>query len=178
MMKNPYIFVAALLLSSCAHAQICDIDDDGRCGLDDLRVLYDDIAIAAIGGPSDADGNGLVNNNDIGAWLADAGAFNGTTYYAGDSDLREGVRGSDTEYVYINFGKPGMKYWDDGNFNGNAGGVFDVGGRDFTLLAFNFGKGMQGSESATALVVPEPNCWSFILLSMMFIGCRRRSHTA
>ena len=83
----------------------CDLNNDGACDVDDLRVLYDDIAAMVMGGPSDIDGSGLVDNGDIEPWLLQAGTENGQVYKPGDTDLNGRVEGADFTQLAFNFRK-------------------------------------------------------------------------
>ena len=155
----------------------CDIDGNGVCDTDDMRVLYDDIDAGTLGGPSDIDGSGTVDNDDIDAWLVVAGTENGKVYLPGDTDLDGSVGGPDFTQLAVNFGNTGLDnpadndnaYWDQGNFNGNAGGVFETGGPDFTALALNFGHVSVNS-------VPEPGMLSSLpcILILMSVAFRNR----
>jgi len=152
---------------------VCDINGDTVCDTADLRQLYDDIDAGTVGGASDIDGNGTVENDDIGEWLSEAGTFNGKDYRPGDTDLDGSVGGNDFTQLAVSFGDEGLPgaYWDQGNFNGaDPDGVFRVGGPDFTGLAVNFG---HVSVSA----VPEPSGLGILLAGclclMSFVRSRR-----
>ena len=141
---------------------VCDLDADSFCDFTDLRMLYDEISAGATGGAADIDGNNIVDNADITAWLAEAGTANGKEYKPGDTNLDGDVSGADFTTLALNFGSVGLAppaeaYWDNGNFDGNAGGSFAVGGSDFTALASNFGHTSVSS-------VPEPGSLAMTLL--------------
>ena len=144
---------------------VCDFDGNGMCDIADLNRLYDDIQAGLAGGPTDLDGSGLVDNDDIDEWLAAAGTENGKVYLPGDVNLDGDVGGSDFTALALGFGQSGLPgaYWGDGNFDGNAGGSFAVGGADFTALAVNFG---HTSVSA----VPEPGSFAMLLLLTGLVG--------
>lgn len=143
---------------SLANAQLCDIDGDGLCNNLDMRVLYEDIALAAGPGPSDISLDGMVDNRDICFWLADAGRLNlSRPYRKGDADLNGFVDANDFEVWRANYGAYGLPdaYWEHGNFDGSQAGVFDVDGADFLIW-------QTGGIGACS--VPEPN--ALILLAI------------
>ena len=154
----------------------CDFNADVLCNNADLDILFDDIAAGTAGGPTDLDGNGIVDNEDITAWLALAGTENGHTYLPGDTNLDGEVDGPDFTTLATFFGNAGSDpndanaYWRHGNFNGKGSdGTFDVGGPDFTSLATYFGH-------ASVLSVPEPSHDWLLIGAICLFSILRRYH--
>jgi hypothetical protein len=109
----------------------------------------------------DLTGDGLVDQHDLTAWLAEAGAIendSGAPYLAGDADLSGGVDGAD--FIIWNQHKfSPSPAWCQGDFN--ADGTVDGG--DFVL--WNQNK-FQFSDTA----VPEPTVlWPPIMLAFMLM---------
>ena len=151
---------------------VCDLTGDGSCTTADLRQLYDAIDAAAPGGAADVDRSGLVDNDDISLWLSIAGNVNGRDYLPGDTDLDGAILGNDFTILAASFGQTGLPraYWDEGNFDGNQGGSFLVGGGDFTVLAANFGFVSASTPSS----VPEPGSTMLLLTALVLLASARR----
>ena len=116
----------------------CDFSGDSICDVMDLELLY--LEFGSSSPTFDLDGSGLVDNDDLTIWLAQASAADaqGRTFVRGDTNLDGSVGGADFTALASNFGETGG--WSQGNFVVDAipgGGV--VGGSDFTALASNFG---------------------------------------
>ena len=144
----------------------CDFDQDGDCDVADVDSMYPEF-----GGSDpkfDLDGNGVVDNDDLTEWLAQASSNSpdGKTFVRGDATLDGNVLGGDFSILASNFGQPGV--WSDGNFVVDpvpGGGT--VGGQDFSLLASNF-------NFTSIASVPEPAGLSVVAalgwLSMLAMG--------
>lgn len=109
-----------------------DFDDSGVYDCSDIDALVANIAL----GPADVstydlNGDGLVNNNDLTHWLAEAGSVNlpsGNPYLRGDANLDGFVDGAD--FIIWNQHKfTNSAAWCHGDFN--ADGVVDGG--DFII---------------------------------------------
>ena len=109
----------------------------------------------------------------------------------GDTNLDGQVSGLDFSLLAADFGQVGLPgaYWENGNYNGNAGGSFSVGGLDFSLMALNFGFGTSATASfaepqftplarpiPTTNAVPEPSAFGLGWLALFAVGTlvRRR----
>lgn len=148
-----YRFIYAATAS--IPAPECDFDSNALCRVADLNALLSVGPVVAgvpvvPGGNDlfDLTGNGVIDNEDVDAWLALAATENGLSspYKRGDANLDGVVDGSD-------FGLwNGHKFtstllWDQGNFNGDA--VTDGG--DFGIWNMN-----KFTSSDGIAVVPEP----------------------
>ncbi len=147
-----------------------DFDSNGLVDSLDINLLYDEIFAGTNDAAFDLDGDGSVDNVDIGEWLTVAGTANSKTYLTGDANLDGSVGGSDFTTLASKFGTSEIDpadgaYWGDANFNGvDPTGFFTVGGADFTQLASNFGH-------VSASAVPEPA--SLSLLALALLACLR-----
>jgi hypothetical protein len=116
----------------------------------------------------DLTGDGMVTDDDLTQWLADAGAVHlpsGNPYLRGDSNLDGTVDGSD--FINWNSNKfTELARWTGGDFN--ADGVVD--GVDFVL--WNTNK-FTSSFSGPPTVVPEPNSLVFTIISLALLAARR-----
>ncbi len=140
----------------------------------DVDALVVEIAASTNNLAFDITGDGVVDVDDLGQWLAHAGAVNlptGEAYRPGDANLDGSVDTSDFNIWNAN------KFGSDGGWCGadfNADGVTDVS--DFGVWNSN-----KFTSSSAPNVVPEPagGCWAhlwFICLAM--IGyLRHRSPT-
>jgi len=151
----------------------CDFDGDGNCDLGDIDSLYDNLG--STNATFNLDGLGVVDNDDVTEWLAQASLADpmGRTFVRGDGNLDGNVGGTDFTTLAVNFGDPGG--WSQGNFIVEAViGGGNVGGPDFTALAFNFG--FTSPVSAT----PEPTGLTPVFLGLVFsilLGRRRSSQS-
>ncbi len=118
----------------------------------------------------DLTGDGLINNEDAGQWLADAASENGLggPYKIGDANLDGVVDVSD--YNLWNTGKfTSTLFWDVGDFNGD--GVADVSD-------YNLWNTTKFTSSDGAAAVPEPTSWTLSLFAMLLLGAVRKRHWA
>ncbi len=139
-----------------------DFDDDGVYGCLDVDGLVGDIAAQLNSPQFDLTGDGVVDSQDLTAWLAEAGGVNlasGAPYLPGDADLNGVV---DTQDRNI---------WNSSKFTTTAAwcsGDFDASGGVETpdLNIWNAHKFMRSGASLSP--VPEPN--AIILLGFAIAG--------
>ncbi|MEM8681612.1 MAG: PEP-CTERM sorting domain-containing protein, partial [Planctomycetota bacterium] len=135
------------------------------CG--DINALV--AAIAAGGNPAafDLDGNGLVDGDDITAWLGAAGEANlgpGLEFLPGDATLDGTVDGQD--FLAWNDHKfTADAGWCGGDFNGD--GTTDGG--DFLLW------NKHKFTSSDQFAVPEPTGPLLVVMGLLAFVSRRRS---
>ena len=148
-----------------------DFDGDGDYACADVNALSVEIAAGSNSPSFDLTGDGLVDGDDLTAWLAEAGAAelaSGNPYLQADANLDGVVDGSD--FIAWNASKftAGSPYC-DGDYN--ADGVVD--GSDF--LVWNANK-FTSADAA----VPEPRaalCLSLALAVMAHVSrVRARTH--
>ncbi len=138
-----------------------DFDNNGLWNCNDINMLTAVTAAMSNDLNFDLNGDNLVNDADITAWLAEGGAMNpvqtgGNPFLRGDSNLDGEVDGQD--FIDWNTNKfTSNSAWCDGNFNGDA----DIDGQDF--IAWNTNKFMS-SDAASA--VPEPSISLLVLCSL------------
>ncbi len=147
----------------------CDLNDDQECNVDDLNRLVGlgPIADGITANDQllryDLTGDGIINLEDVDAWLAGAADFNGlaSPYKYGDANLDGVVDGQD--FISWNTHKfDEALNWDEGNFNGD--GFID--GVDFILW---------NSNKFTSSAVPEPTCFGLLSGVLIIAGALRRS---
>ncbi|MEM8679642.1 MAG: zinc-dependent metalloprotease family protein [Planctomycetota bacterium] len=151
-----------------------DFDADGDYSCADIDALTAAIATDQHDLTFDLNGDTLVNQSDLQAWLVEAGReepanTNGNPYLVGDANLDGLVDGSD--FVIWNTSKfTSNSAWCSGDLN--ADGVVD--GADF--LQWNDNK---FTSAADLTAVPEPSCVRLLLLCGIVLVCRRhRSRSA
>ncbi len=139
----------------------CDFNDDQFCGIHDLNLLLaegpivDGVTADSENALFDLDQDGIINNADVAAWLAQAAESNGVAaaYRVGDANLDGAVDAAD--FDLWNGGKFTVTTnWDDGDFNGD--GVADVS--DFNLWNDARAASAQADEA-----VPEPGALWLLL---------------
>ena len=139
-----------------------DFNNDGFWDCDDINALTA-VTAAGTNDPSfDLTGDGLVNANDIDAWLAEAGAMNpaitgGNPFLLADADLNGFVDAVDFTIWNSNKFSPQTDFC-QGNFDGNT--VVDA--VDFTI--WNDLKFLNSDQSN--LVVADPGASPFSRLHL------------
>lgn len=147
----------------------CDLNTDQKCNVDDLNRLVglgpiaDGVMVTDQLLRYDLTGDGVIDLQDVDAWLAGAADFNGlaSPYKYGDADLDGVVDGQD--FIAWNLHKfDEALNWDEGNFNGDA--VID--GSDFIVW---------NSNKFTSSLVPEPAGVGSLswLAALLLSRCRR-----
>jgi hypothetical protein len=141
-----------------------DFNDDGFYNCLDVDALVGVIAASSHGPLFDLTGDGLVNQIDLTAWLAEAGDENlpsHNPYLPGDANLDGNVDGLD--FVEWNSHKFAVvAAWCAGDFNAN--GVVD--GLDFVVWNSH-----KFTSAASSVTVPEPASVT-LLLTLAAIGLR------
>ena len=150
-----------------------DFDGDGDYACADVDSLVVEIVAGTNNGDFDLTGDGLVNGDDLDAWLAEAGAnelASGNPYQPADANLDGTVDGID------------FTIWNDNKFTQIAafcGGDFNADGFadgiDFTIwndFKFTTADSMAGGHAS---VVPEPIVGSWWLAVIGMAVMRRRS---
>ena len=148
----------------------CDFDDNGECSVTDLDTMLSEgplaegILVDADNAAFDLNGDGVLDQQDVEKWLADAADANGFSqpYFFGDADLDGFVDVGDFN-AWNTSRFSGSTNWSDGDFN--LDGVVD--GSDFNLWN-------QNKFSATGrfapVGVPEPNAATLLFAAMLGLG--------
>ena len=145
-----------------------DFDNNGVWECDDINALTAVVAAMSNDAAYDLTGDGLVNADDIDAWLVEGGANNsaatgGNPFLSGDADLSGVVDGSD--FLAWNANKfTGNTDWCAGNFNGDG----TIDGTDF--IVWNANK--FTSSDVASFSVPEPSSLLILVGGMLWL--RRR----
>ncbi len=142
----------------------CDFNSDVQCDITDLNTLLLEGPVApgvavvpGVNDQFDLTGNGVIDNQDVDAWLALAATENGLSspYKRGDGNLDGIVDG--TDFGVWNAHKfMSTLLWDQGNFNGDA--VADGG--DFGI--WNMNK-FTSSDGTSAVPEPAAGCLCLVL---------------
>ncbi len=143
-----------------------DFNADGRYDCLDVDTLVAQIVGHLNPPPFDLTRDGLVNQADLTAWLAQAGAAelpSGNPYLPGDANLDGSVDGSDFS-IWNSDKFMSLAAWCSGDFD--ASGVID--GSDFNL--WNNHK-FTSSDEFRAASVPEPS--AEVVLLVVLGGLRR-----
>jgi hypothetical protein len=150
----------------------CDFTDDNLCNIDDLNAMLAVGPIApgvpvtpGVNDQFDLTGDDVIDNADVGEWLAVAASENGfgSPYKLGDANLDGFVDGQD--FILWNGSKfTSSLLWDEGEFNGDG----FVDGQD--LLVWN-GNKFTSSDGATA--VPEPGTSILSFVGLLLLGVAR-----
>jgi hypothetical protein len=113
--------------------------------------------------------DGVIDNSDVGQWLADAASTNGFAepYLKGDTNLDGAVGAVDLNNMALNWGAE-VLLWSGGDFSGDG----NVNSADLNALALNWGQSIP-SASALNAAVPEPSAWLLTIVGLALIGGRR-----
>ncbi|MEM8680091.1 MAG: hypothetical protein AAGF97_12125 [Planctomycetota bacterium] len=149
----------------------CDFDGNLACDLDDIDMLTQATSSGSMDLMFDLNGDMLVNADDIGEWLVQAGAdpsnsalTGGNPFLDGDANLDGVVDGQD--FIVWNGSKfSGTGLYSLGDFNGD--GITD--GQDF--IVWN-GNKFTGSMDISS--VPEPATATLLLLGALAMIRRLR----
>ncbi len=144
-----------------------DFDHDSDFDCDDINGLVGVIAAGTHVANFDLTGDLLVNQDDLTAWLAEAGASNlpsGGAYLPGDGNLDGAVDGSD--FGIWNSSKfTSIAAWCSGDFNADG----EVDGSDFGIWNSH-----KFTSSDTAIVVPEPTLVPCVISAILALMVRRQ----
>ena len=147
-----------------------DFDNDGNYSCADIDALVATIANGSDDANFDLTGDGQVNNQDLQAWLVEAGAAelpSGSPFLAGDANLDGAVDVSD--FNVWNANKfTAFASWCRGDFT--ADGFVDAS--DFNVWN---GNKFKGADSPNAVPEPESGCAAFLLAGLMIFVSRRSS---
>ncbi len=152
----------------------CDFSLDGECHVDDLNSLLAEGPVS-VGVPTsqgvndhfDLTGDGVIDESDLDAWLADAAQVNGlaSPYKRGDANLDGAVDVLDFNRWNAHKFTESL-LWSDGDFNGD--GVVDI--PDFNV--WNSSK----FTLSDGVIVPEPTLpFRVGLLALVGLVIRRLS---
>ncbi len=146
---------------------ICDFDQSGSCGLDDIDALIGAIASQQHPASFDVNGDGQVTLSDRDEWLVVAAnvAGHSNAFLLGDTNLDTVVNAVDLNLVGRNW-QAHAPFWSSGDFD--ADGQIDA--QDLNELAKNW----QASVAVATLAVPEPHgaVWR-LWLGLILFAMRR-----
>ena len=141
-----------------------DFDRNGTLSIDDLDLLAKELALGGTNSEFDVDGNTVIDDGDIAAWLSIAGTANiGQPYINGDANLDGRVDPSDLNALALNWEQTATG-WSAGDFTAN--GVVDAS--DLNVLGLNW---LSGNAAVAA--VPEPS-GLYLLLAFGLLLIHRR----
>ncbi len=146
----------------------CDFDGDGWCDGGDIDALMNEVAAGTNGATFDLNVDGLVDDGDRDAWLANAGPLNGVTgaYLVGDTNLDGVVDAGDLNALALTW-QSDNDDWTSGNFTGGG-----TNAADLNEVALNW----QQSVPAAAQAVPEPTSICLVLLAVVGFALRARTN--
>lgn len=145
-----------------------DFDDDGQIDITDIDLLYGELATGTNSSAFDLDGNGLVDDDDLAAWLSQAGAAQSFTgaILLGDTDLNGKVDAADLNNLGVNWQANDATSWSQGDFNHDQ----LVNASDLNNLAINWLADVRPAAAA----VPEPASWLLLAATAIFAIAARR----
>ncbi len=145
-----------------------DFDNDGDYACADVDALVAVIASGSNTASFDLTGDGLVNDADLTAWLAEAGAAelpSGNPYQLGDANL-DGVVDVGDFNAWNGNKFTNTPAWCGGDFN--ADGSVDV-------ADFNIWNGRKFTSADGVAAVPEPAAvWGLTIAGLLLLTSRRR----
>lgn len=148
----------------------CDFDGNGSCDVEDIDSLMNVIGEGSNVASFDLNADGIVDDADRDAWLAEAGPTNGFSgsFLVGDSNLDGTINATDLNAIGSAW-QSDTNDWSSGNYTGSGANVADL-----NAMALNW---QQSVGAAAASAVPEPECATlvWILLGVLGIYRRRRS---
>jgi hypothetical protein len=168
------VLLFGLLTPAALTAQSCDFDTALGCGISDLNAmlalgpLATGVSVTHENQQYDLTGDDVIDNNDLAAWLVEAGTTNvGGPYLPGDDNLEGLVDETDFD-TWIGDRFTETLLWDAGDFNGD--GIND--GQDFILWNEN-----KFTSSDGVSAVPEPDMRALIMVMLIgMIVVRRYAH--
>ena len=147
----------------------CDFNKNGVCDVTDIDLLGMEIVAATNQAAFDMTSDGLVNQDDIDAFLSHEAVMK----LNGDADLNGDVSFLDFLKFAGNFGQAGgpAAPWSQGNFIVDD----EVNFLDFLELANNFGKTFESADAASAVPEPASHLHAFFALVVLWrLRTRRR----
>ena len=148
----------------------CDFNLDASCDINDLNALLLEgpiaLGVAVVPGENeefDVTSDGVIDDADVGQWLADAASANGFAepYLKGDTNLDGTVSAIDLNNMALNWGAE-VLHWSGGDFNGDG----SVTAIDLNDLALNWGQSIP-MASALNSAVPEPSAWLLTIAGLV-----------
>jgi hypothetical protein len=144
-----------------------DFNNDGAYNCLDVDALVADIVGPGMPATFDLTGDGIVNDADLDAWLAEAGDVNlpsHNPYLKGDGNLDGVVDGVDFG-IWNRFKTQSIPAWCSGDFN--ADGI--INNADFTIWNTNKFQSALGAN----LQVPEPGSLTLLTMAIFTLWMRR-----
>ena len=142
----------------------CDFDGNELCDVADINsLLYSGIPDQDV--TYDLDADGKVDQDDVTAWLSQAGDENQSSpYLAGDANFDGRIDAADLNVLGVNWQRNNASSWAEGDFNGD--GVVDA--TDLNVVGVNW---LAGATAAEQVAVPEPSgCFIWLIA----VVCLRR----
>ncbi len=148
----------------------CDFDQNGACDVTDVDMLLREGQASQTLDPYDLNGDGAVDLSDRDTWLELAGAENGLSLVAGDTNLDGVVAATDLNVLGTNWLRTDATSISQGDFNGDS----KVDATDLNEVGVNWQHG--AAATITAAAVPEPSSCLALLtsLALLLVACRRQ----